>query len=246
MIIKDDAHAAENVMRPRLMSNPQHVHSRNSRRPRGSRLWLAVAVGLLLLGARSEADRELVPPPALEVAVPDHALFADDFSTSELEQWRTEHQGFWSVRAGMLRADLPDRKHVHSLIHAGDSTWRDYVLEFDVCGVRGVDKGAVVRVTGDLGLGVDLRGTGYNDMRINLKTTPLGRVDVVNGNGIWHRVRLEIIGRRCRVSVGNEVLLDRYVPKRLPPSGGIALAAYTGGVGECTVYFDNVVVTPLN
>jgi hypothetical protein len=164
MIIKDDAHAAENVMRPRLMSNPQHVHSRDSRRPRGSRLWLAVAAGLLLLGARSEADRDLVPPPALEVAVPDHALFADDFSTSELEQWRTEHQGFWSVRAGMLRADLPDRKHVHSLIHAGDSTWRDYVLEFDVCGVRGVDKGAVVRVTGDLGLGVDLRGTGYNDM----------------------------------------------------------------------------------
>ena len=43
-----------------------------------------------------------------------------------------------------------------------------------------------------------------------------------------------------------EVRFDRRMASRIPDSGGIALAAYTGGVGECTVFYDNVVVTSLD
>ncbi len=206
---------------------------------------LLVAAGALLpLGAQSDLARNANPPPAPRLSAPENALLAEDFS-SGLGDWATEHKDYWHVRGGMLRADLPDRKQLHTLIRAGDTTWHDYALDFDVCGMRGVDKGAIIRVVGDVGLGVDLRGPGYNDIRVHLSVSPLGRVDVINANGTWHHVRMEIQDRRCRVLVGNELLLDRFVSKRLPPGGGIALAAYTGGVGECTVYFDNVVVTPL-
>jgi hypothetical protein len=44
------------------------------------------------------------------------------------------------------------------------------------------------------------------------------------------------------VRVNGELRLDRSIA-RAERRGGIALAAYTGGVGECTVYYDNVIVT---
>jgi hypothetical protein len=214
-------------------------------RSRAPLLALVVAAGALLpLGAHSDLERNASPPQSPRMVAPANALLAEDFS-SGLDGWQTEHKEYWHVRGGMLRADLPDKKQVHTLIRIGDTTWYDYALDFDVCGMRGVDKGAIIRIVDKLGLGVDLRGPGYNDIRVHLSATPLGRIDVINGNGIWHHIRMEVRDRHCRVLVGNQVLLDRFVSKRLPPGGGIALAAYTGGVGECTVFFDNVVVTPL-
>ena len=44
------------------------------------------------------------------------------------------------------------------------------------------------------------------------------------------------------VVYGGAHLFKPDVAKKL---GGIALAAYTGGVSECTLYYDNVVVTAL-
>ncbi len=41
------------------------------------------------------------------------------------------------------------------------------------------------------------------------------------------------------------VVFDKRLRFRAPPRGGIALSAYAGGVGQCTVYYDNVVVPPL-
>ena len=48
-----------------------------------------------------------------------------------------------------------------------------------------------------------------------------------------------------RVFVDGVLKLDRLDEHRSYPQGRIALAAYTGGVGRCTVYYDNVVVSGL-
>ena len=206
----------------------------------------ALACGIVLcLGATADTSRNALPPPAPKFVPPAGALFVDDFHSGKLPAWRADRDGVWSVRRGMLKAELPDDRQQHSLLFAGDSTWTDYAVDFDVCGMRGVDKGAVVRVRGKRGLGVDLRGPGYHDVRLQLNELPIGRANVENGNGVWQHVRLEVRGARCRVIVNGQELIDRRVPLRLPPSGGIALAAYTGGVGECTVYYDNVAVTVL-
>jgi hypothetical protein len=179
-------------------------------------------------------------------------LFQDDFGDGDLAGWRADRPGAWSVRRGVLRADLPDQKQLHSFLYAGDE-WTEYALDLDLCGMRGVDKGVVVRVTRDgksgeanAGIGVDLRGPPYHDILLHRGPWPLGKARVVNPNVVWHHLRIEARGHRYRVWVDRRLVLDRKDGRRASPAGGIALAAYTGGAGQCTIYFDNVLVTALS
>ena len=206
----------------------------------------ALACGVVLcLGAAADTTRNAMPPPSPAFKPTANAIFSDDFQGARLTRWRPDRDGVWSLRRGMLRAELPDNRQEHSMLFTGDSTWTDYATDFDVCGMRGVDKGVIVRVRGTRGLGVDLRGPGYHDLRLQMSELPIGRATIENGNAVWQHVRVEVRAANCRILVNGQQLINRRVPLRLSPSGGIALAAYTGGIGECTVYYDNVVVTPL-
>jgi hypothetical protein len=171
-------------------------------------------------------------------------MFADDFSHG-LGAWTPDRDGVWSIRAGMLRADLPDEAQQRAFLYAGSQQWADYAVDLDVCGIRGVDKGIALRVQGDSGVGVDLRGPGYHDVLLYRGKIPIGQRRIDNGNGMWHHLRIEARGPRYRVWVNGLLVLDRKDRRSARPEGRIALAAYTGGVGQCTVYYDNVVVTSL-
>jgi hypothetical protein len=206
----------------------------------GSRrhVWAVLAVPLM---AAADITRSTAPPPPPKFDPPAHGvLFADDFS-HDLGKWTPDRAGVWSVRHRVLRADLPDHKQLRSLLWSGDSTWTDYALDFDVCGIRGVDKGAVVRGQGELGVGVDLRGGSYQDVVAYVKEMSIGKKDAINANATWNHVRVEVAGEQVRVWVNGELRIDHKQTK--VKQGRIALAAYTGGSGECTVYYDNVVVT---
>lgn len=208
-----------------------------------------LAIALLALGASggaSDIARNALPPPSPAPPRPGPAtLFADDFSSASLARWSADRPGVWTVRRGLLRADLPDEKQAYSLLYAGDEAWQDYALEFDVCAMRGVDKGAVVRVRGTDGVGVDLRGPGYQDVVLNRGPIPLGKARVPNANGVWHHVRVEAYGGLYRVFVDDALKIVHRDKANHRPRGRIALAAYTGGTGECTVHYDNVSVTAL-
>ena len=208
-----------------------------------------ILVGILALFSLAATDpaREAPPPPSPKFERPANALFADDFSSDSLKGWRADSlASAWSVRDSALRGDLPDTKQSHSFLYAGDSTWTDYALDFDVCGMRGVDKGAAVRVHRRKGLGVDLRAGDHNDVLAYVNRFPVGSGKVQNENGAWHHMRIEIRGSSFRILVDGTLVEDKHLKIKTPPrSGGIVLAAYAGGVGECTVYYDNVVVTPL-
>ena len=60
---------------------------------------------------------------------------------------------------------------------------------------------------------------------------------------VWHVV---VRGMHVRVLVNGDVTLERDARAVMAARGGIALPAYTGGVAACTVYYDNIVVTPLD
>jgi hypothetical protein len=203
----------------------------------------AAAVFLAVAGSDPVRDARL--PPAPKFSPPQAGvLFADDFSDG-LRAWSPDQPGVWSIRQGALRADLPDGRQLRSFIYAGSVTWTDYALDVDVLGIRGVDKGVVVRIEDESGIGVDLRGPGYHDLVVHRREWPMGRVPVDNGNGVWHHLRMEARGNRYRVWVDGTLRFDKADPRNVRPRGRFALAAYTGGTGQCTVYYDNVVVTAL-
>jgi hypothetical protein len=211
-------------------------------------LWLAcalVALGVLPGAGPDSTDYALTPPPRMRL--PEKGvLFHDDFSSGDLGTWTPDRAGVWSVRHGSLRATLPDQKQQRSLLMVGDSTWTDIAVDLDVCMVRGVDKGVVMRVRESAGVGVDLRGGTYQDCIMYFREWPLGRASAMNANGVWHHLRVEARGARYRVWVNGESVLDRTQPQVAGMSGRIALPAYTGGAGACTVFYDNVVVTSLD
>lgn len=210
---------------------------------RTSRALFAVPALALLMTGADDPTRWALPPSAPRFEPPAAGvLFADDFAT-DLSKWDPDSTGAWTVWRQMLRADLPDRKQARSFLYAGREEWRDYALDFDVCGMRGVDKGGAIRVQGTAGFAIDLRGGGYQDLVAHLREWPVGKARVTNANGTWSHVRLEAKGDRFRVYVNGALKVERVDTRR--PSGRIALAAYTGGVGKCTVYYDNVVVTKL-
>ncbi len=207
-----------------------------------------LAFALLVLGADAPRPRVANPPPGPRFAPPAHGvLFADDFSHG-LSRWQTDDSDVWTTQAGLLRADLPDQKQVRSFLYAGDESWTNYALDLDVCMMRGVDKGAAVHVKGQSAVAVDLRGPGYQDVVMYRREWPLGKASAVNGNGMWNHLRIEAQNGQYRVYVNGELKLrhtDRRASDAPPPSGRIALPAYTGGAGQCTVFYDNVVVTAL-
>lgn len=195
----------------------------------------------LLCGA--DGAPRFVLPDAPRFAPPETGvLFADDFS-GDLARWTPDRPGVWSLEQGALRAELPDVKQQRSLAWAGDSTWKDYALDFDVCMPRGIDKGAVVRARGDLGIGIDVRGGTYQDVLAYVREWPIGRATALTADGAWTHVHIEVKGDRLRVAVNGVARLDRPIVRA--KHGRIAMAAYTGGGGQCTVYYDNVIVTAL-
>jgi hypothetical protein len=207
---------------------------------------LGGTVVLLSAGAVSDMERNALPPPSPRPATPPGpVLFSDAFSEG-LTGWKADREGVWTVRRGVLRADLPDERQQKSFLYAGSSQWTNYALDVDVCAMRGADKGVAVRVLeGETGIAVDLRGPGYQDVLLNRREWPLAKARAINANGQWHHLRIEARGQRYRVWVNGSVVLDKEDSKKARANGGIALAAYTGGVAECTLYFDNVVVTAL-
>lgn len=211
------------------------------------RLSLAPFVLMAAFGGAASLDptRDLQLPPTPKFRPPaEGVLFATDFSDG-MRGWAADRDSVWSVRSGSLRADLPDKRQLHSFIYAGSPSWTDYAVQVDVLAARGVDKGVIVRVEDESGIGVDLRGPGYQDVLLHRREWKMASASVNNANGVWHRLRIEARGHRYRVWVDDWLLIDREDARRARPRGRIALAAYTGGSGQCTVYYDNVIVTSL-
>lgn len=196
--------------------------------------------GFMLVDERDEAP----PPPPRFIAHPG-AMLATDFHAG-FGGWVPDKRGVWSIAHGALCANLPDKRQQRSFIYAGLPTWTDYAVDLDVCQTRGVDKGVAVRVDKGHGIGVDLRGPGYHDVLLHRQEWPMGRVPIHNDNFVWHHIRIEARGETFRVFVNGKLMLEKEDGHHSSPRGRIALAAYTGGDGHCTVYYSNVIVTSLS
>jgi len=172
-------------------------------------------------------------------------LLAERFSSPDLAGWTLSPPGPWSVQGGRLKAVLPSVKQEKALAYFGSEQWQDYSVDVDLCGMRGADKGVVVRVDGNEGVGVDLRGDGYDDVLLYRNDKQLGKSPAPNQNGHWHHLRIEARGARYSVFVNGTLKINYDDQSNPRPTGRVALAAYTGGKGQCEVLYDNVVVRSL-
>jgi len=204
----------------------------------------AASVLVVLAGATpaGPSPDSLPPPPRLSPPSTT-VLLVEEFG--DLDAWQPDRADVWSVERGVLCAHLPDEKQERSLIYAGSENWGDYAVDLDVCQLRGVDKGVVVRARGSQGVGVDLRGGEYQDVVLYSGRRPLGRAKAANADRRWHHLRVETRGNRYAVLVNGEPVLDCRDPLTARRRGRIALPAYTGGKGACAVFYANVVVTSL-
>src|SRR5947207_10747475 len=86
----------------------------------GTPLLAALVVFGLGIGTRARSDpgHGLTPPEPPKFRPPRGAVFVDDFKSGHLERWRADRAGVWSVKRGMLKAELPDAKQEHSLLFA--------------------------------------------------------------------------------------------------------------------------------
>ena len=210
------------------------------------RISLSGALLLAALGgptAVAPAVLPAVPPPPGRVAASGEALFTEDFRT--LDAWQADRDSVWTVEDGVLCGRLPDGKQERSFLFAGSEDWQDYAVDLDLCQVRGVDKGVAVCVRDGRGIAVDLRGGEYQDLLLYRQQVPLGSAKLPNADRAWHHLRVEARGARFTVRVNGVRVLERRDPLGSMRRGRIALVAYTGGHGECAVFYANVRVTRL-
>ena len=203
-------------------------------------------LGLLVLMLADTPSPQGAKPFPDPLATRGPVLFHDAFSESRADAWQFDRDSVWKIADGHLRAELPQQKQSRSFAFFGSEQWKDYALDFDVCGVRGVDKGVAVRVDGDKkGVGIDLRGSRYNDILMYRGYEQWGRSAMPNVNGTWYHVHVEVRRNRYRVFVNGELEIDFTDESNSRARGRAALAAYTGGIGECVVLYDNIEVREL-
>jgi hypothetical protein len=213
---------------------------------RARRLGLPAVLVLAALGGpagSAPATLPTAPPPPDAVAPSGDLLFTEDFRT--LDAWQADCDSVWSVEDGVLCGRLPDGKQERSFLFAGSEDWQDYAVDLDLCQVRGVDKGVAMCVRGGRGIAVDLRGGEYQDVLLYRQQVPLGKAKQPNADRAWHHLRVEARGARFTVLVNGVRVLQRRDPLGSMRRGRIALVAYTGGHGECAVFYANVTVTRL-
>ena len=178
-------------------------------------------------------------------------VFADGFESGDLSAWTANiglvaqqqdvFAGSWAARA---QGNASPAYAYEELPIATPSltaeTWFDVVSRSTRVGLVRLETASGSNL---VTLSVNMAGelVERNDVTGTVSTT-----SIVPENGVWHHLRVEMRGPHCRVCVDGIEIVNRRLSARAPASGGIALAAYTGGVGECTLFYDNVAVTPLD
>jgi hypothetical protein len=189
----------------------------------------------------------ITAPPALAVE------FFDDFEDGNLDGWECDTCEQWFVSCanseGTAFVMLPDTPQLASRICIGELQWTDFILDVDVRGLIGGDKGIFFHHTG-----VGTQDTYYSvgmtmdTIFLTKRSDPSGQGSILAQaphpftNWVWHHVRIEVQGPRIAVWIDGDQYFD-YVDPHPLLVGGVCLEAYTGwGVASVTQW-DNVFLT---
>lgn len=194
-------------------------------------------------------------PTATPTPTPNGLLFHDDFDQGTYDQWQVV-TGSWYVQDGTLGAIYNCNSGPLFRILAGDSSWSDYRLTFDIKRLQGWDGGNVlVRNSNSGHYWIEFHpNTHYGGKIIlyrydNLTQQATRLVDQPWSTNVdqWYRFVVTVSGARIQVheiSPAQELVLDVIDPSPLA-YGQIGFMNGAGAVCPTDVLYDNVDVYAL-
>ena len=153
---------------------------------------------------------------------PEDTILYDDFSGKALD-WQFEGPCTWLEENDVLWTSATGNR-VFCLATAGEPTWTDYIYEVDVYGIAGVDKCMEFRVQDyNNHYYINLRSDWPNQGNDSLYFCKIvdgacvyyESVDWSSQNNTWYHLRVEAIGKRFRVYVDDNFVLQ-YVDEDSP------------------------------
>ena len=158
--------------------------------------------------------------------------------------------GFWSVVDGKYVCDAQGYEY-YSRSYAGDCSWYDYTLEFDirVDAAGSINHMVFVRTESQGNhYEINVRGAPWNDIYLikwayGAQYEYLASAPIPNDAGEWHHYRIVLYGPYIQVEFDQTELFlyedtaDPYL------CGGFALVGYSGSRGWQHAEYDNVSVS---
>lgn len=175
-------------------------------------------------------------------------MFFDDFESGLNPLWIQSGDCSWEVSDGVVQSSTTGYD-IGCALAILDSTWTDYVFEFDVLGDAGVEKAVVFRFDGVQGYVFSIRSDWITGDEVYLHVTGNYYAQIVNfpsQNGTWYHVRITCRGNYILIQIDGTTVIDYVDAENSCPAGGIALSNWSGSAGVCSVSFDNVSVTRIS
>lgn len=169
-------------------------------------------------------------------------LFQDNFNDGDSVGWTKigpNANTAWKVEGGVYKGRvITPSTNIDTV--AGDESWGDYVLEFDMMPKQGADKHIKSKWTTALGFTHEIHftGGGFDTSGGNVVFSP-----IFNG-GIYH-MKLVYEGKKVSFYRDNVLMLEE-IYNGLSLNGKIGFRVGTGASSPSEVWFDNVKVTTLD
>jgi hypothetical protein len=173
-------------------------------------------------GINAAADGDKVPVASASPQGGASVLFSDDFENGLNPLWTTKGDCTWEVTGGEVRTSLTGYEKRCSLI-AQNTTWTDYIFEYDVRGNAGVDKDVIFRYDGNQGYCFSIRSDWTGDEAyLAFAGHPYAQiVNFPSQNGVWYHVEITCQGNHIVIKVDGATIIDYVDTSNSCPSGGI-------------------------
>ena len=164
--------------------------------------------------------------------------FSDDFESGNLDSWTSDLPEDWFVSCANANGSVfvlqPFLGGRYTTLYIDNISWTDFLMEVDMRGLCGADKG--IRFRDEYLLAI--RSSPFHDIVLDRPGVTVASAAFPNELGEWHHVVIQTEGARIQVRVDETLYID--VIDANPVIGGrVGLQGHTGAVGACHVQWDN-------
>ncbi len=176
-------------------------------------------------------------------------LLEENFNDGTADDFTPAHPGWFVTPEGEYSIDNYGYE-VFAWSYAGDTSWADYTVCYDLKSIDSVNQLVAFRVKSPGNCYVlNMRSTPWNDIGLmrwvdGVQVEEVCLHEFANRNDQWHHFDIRAVGPEISVYVDNNFVFT-YLDESADPylCGGIAAVSYSGGVVQHQIlYLDDVLV----